>query len=63
MPRTRVIAMVTALAAILVGGQAAALESGQTCDDGYEEFVASGETWTPAPELWGLPDVDVPPGS
>ncbi len=53
----------TALAALLFAAPAVGLESGQTCDDGYEEFVASGEKWNPAPELVGLPGVEVSPGS
>jgi len=56
-------AFATVLATLLFAAPAAGLESGQTCDDGYEEFVASGEIWNPAPELSGLPGVEVPPGS
>ena len=56
-------AFASILVTLLFAAPAVGLESGQTCDDGYEEFVASGEKWNPAPELVGLPGVEVSPGS
>ncbi len=58
----RVFVVVSAFVlAVSISGPVWAEESGQTCDDGEEELLADPTyTWTPAPELIGLPGV---PGS
>jgi len=60
MRRVFIIASALVLAAA-VSGPVLAADSGHTCDDGEEQLRADPTyTWTPAPELLGLPGV---PGS